>query len=42
MAYNLTDVGREAFPDKTPEYQARKTSSIIRELLATPWIVFRN
>ncbi|MCP1143663.1 hypothetical protein [Lysinibacillus endophyticus] len=38
MAYNLTDVGREAFPHKTPEYQHRKTSNIIRELLAIPWI----
>lgn len=38
MKYNLTDVAREAFPDQTPEYQVRKTSKIIRELLAAPWI----
>ncbi|MEK4712048.1 hypothetical protein [Sporosarcina sp. FSL K6-5500] len=38
MKYNLTNVGKAAFPEKKPEYQVRKTSGIIRSLLAIPWI----
>lgn len=38
VKYNLTDVAKAAFPEMTPEYQVRKTSNILRELLATSWI----
>ena len=38
MKYNLKNVAEEVFPNQTPEYQNRKTSQIIRELLAIPWI----